>query len=237
MKRFRWQILIAAAGVILVLLLILALRGTSSPILPATPDARGGEYSEALIGGMQRLNPVLDVRNAPDRDVDRLVFSGLLRFDSTGVPIPDLAEGWMIAEGTEYTFRIRADAVWHDGEPVTAQDVVYTFGLIQDADYPGPKDLAALWRSVKVEALTAKEVRFTLSEPYSPFLDYLTTGLLPYHLLKGVGVKELDTLPFNLKPVGSGPFTVETLIVEGELIRGVTLRPFNNYYGDETGAG
>lgn len=231
MKRFRWQILIAAAGVILVLLLILALRGTSTPILPATPDTRGGEYSEALIGGMQRLNPVLDVRNAPDRDVDRLVFSGLLRFDSTGVPIPDLAEGWMITEGTEYTFRIRADAVWHDGEPVTAQDVVYTFGLIQDADYPGPKDLAALWRSVKVEALTAKEVRFTLSEPYSPFLDYLTTGLLPYHLLKGVGVKELDTLPFNLKPVGSGPFRVETLILEGESIHGVTLLPFDKYYG------
>ena len=88
MKRFRWQILIAAAGVILVLLLILALRGTNAPILPAAPETRGGEYSEALVGGMQRLNPVLDVRNPPDRDVDRLVFSGLLRFDSTGVPIP-----------------------------------------------------------------------------------------------------------------------------------------------------
>ncbi|MBN2086140.1 MAG: peptide ABC transporter substrate-binding protein [Anaerolineales bacterium] len=231
MKRFRWQILTAAVGVILVLLLILALRGTNTPVLPNAPETRGGEYSEALIGGMQRLNPVLDVRNAPDRDVDRLVFSGLLRFDSTGVPVQDLAEGWLIENGTTYYFRIRDDAFWHDGEPVTAQDVVYTFGLIQDNNYPGRKDLAALWRSVKVEALSAKEVRFTLSEPYAPFLDYLTTGLLPYHLLNGVGVKELDALPFNLKPVGSGPFTVDTLIVEEEKILGVTLRPFEKYYG------
>jgi len=235
MKRFRWQILIAAAGVILVLLLILALRGINTPILPDAPETHGGEYTEALIGGMQRLNPVLDVRNPPDRDVGRLVFSGLVRFDSTGVPVPDLAEGWVIENGTAYYFRIRKDAFWHDGEPVTAQDVVYTFGLIQDNNYPGRKDLAELWRSVKVEALSAKEVRFTLSEPYAPFLDYLTTGLLPSHILAGVGVKELDSLPFNLKPIGSGPFMVETVIVEGEKILGVTLRPFEKYYGTKPG--
>jgi len=126
-----------------------------------------------------------------------------------------------------------ADAVWQDGQPVTAKDVVYTFGLIQDRNYPGPGDLAALWRSVKVDALDAKTVRFTLSEPYAPFLDFLSTGLLPEHLLAGVGVKELDTLPFNLKPVGSGPFAVETVIVEGESIRGVTLRPSGKYYGSK----
>jgi peptide/nickel transport system substrate-binding protein len=159
----------------------------------------------------------------------------LLRFDSTGVPVPDLAEGWVIENGTAYYFRIRKDAFWHDGEPVTAQDVVYTFGLIQDNNYPGRKDLAELWRSVKVEALSAKEVRFTLSEPYAPFLDYLTTGLLPSHILAGVGVKELDSLPFNLKPIGSGPFMVETVIVEGEKILGVTLRPFEKYYGTKPG--
>jgi peptide/nickel transport system substrate-binding protein len=232
MKRFRWQILIAAAGVILVLLLILALRGMNAPILPAVTETRGGEYSEAVVGALQRLNPILDIRNVPDRDADRLIFSGLVRFDSAGSAIPDLAEGWYIADGgTTYTVKIRQDAVWHDGEPVTAQDVVYTFGLIQDSNYPGPKDLAELWRSVKVDAVSAKVVRFTLSEPYAPFLDYLATGLLPYHLLNGVGVKELDTLAFNLKPVGTGPFEVETLTVDGTTIRGVTLRPFAKYYG------
>jgi peptide/nickel transport system substrate-binding protein len=232
--RFRWQILIAGVGIVLVLLLILALRGTSTPILPEPAEVRGGEYKEALVGGLQRLNPVLDVRNPPDRDVDRLIFSGLVKFDCAGSPVPDLSDGWVISDGgTVYTFRIREDAVWQDGEPVTARDVVYTFGLIQDRDYTGPSDLAALWRSVRVEAVDAKQVRFTLSEPYAPFLDYLAAGLLPEHLLGGTGVRELDTLAFNLKPVGSGPFSVETVIVDGETIRGVTLRPNEKYYGDK----
>ncbi len=232
MKRFRWQILIAAVGVVLVLLLIWGLRGTASQTATAVPEDRGGEYSEAVVGALQRLNPILDIRNAPDRDVDRLVFSGLVRFDSTGIPVPDLAEGWVIAdEGKTYNIVINKDAVWHDGQPVTANDVVYTYSLIQDKDYPGPDDLAALWRSVKVEAVSAKLVRFTLSEPYAPFLDYLSTGLLPAHKLNGVGVKELDTLSFNLEPTGSGPFAVDRLIVEGESIRGVSLKPFEKYYG------
>jgi peptide/nickel transport system substrate-binding protein len=232
MRRFRWQILIAAGGILIVLLLILELRGSTSPILNLVPESGGGEYSEAVVGALQRLNPVLDIRNAPDHDIDRLVFSGLVRFDSDGVPVGDLAEGWVISDGGKtYTFKIRTDAVWQDGQPVTSEDVAYTFGLIQDPDYPGPDDLAELWRSVQVTPITAKEVRFTLSEPYSPFLDYLATGLLPSHLLRGVGVKELDTLSFNLKPVGSGPYAVDTLIVEGDSIRGVTLRPFDQYYG------
>jgi peptide/nickel transport system substrate-binding protein len=235
MKRFRWQILIAAVGIVLVLLLIWGLRGSGPQATEtAVPADRGGEYSEAVIGALQRLNPILDARNAPDRDVDRLVFSGLVRFDSAGNPVPDLAEGWVVAdEGKTYNIVLRKDAVWHDGQPVTANDVVYTFSLIQDSDYPGKDDLAALWRSVKVEALSAKLVRFTLSEPYAPFLDYLATGLLPEHLLQGVGVKELDSLPFNLEPVGTGPFRVETLIVEGESIRGVSLRPFDKFYGNK----
>jgi peptide/nickel transport system substrate-binding protein len=234
MKRFRWQILIAAAGVALVLLLIWGLRGTAPQGATPPPEDRGGEYSEAVIGALQRLNPVLDIRNPPDHDVDRLIFSGLVRFDGAGAPVPDLAEGWVIADGGKtYTVVIRKDAVWHDGQPVTANDVLYTFSLIQDEAYPGPEDLAELWRSVKVEALSAKLVRFTLTEPYAPFLDYLATGLLPAHKLNGIGVGELDGLSFNLAPVGSGPFTVETVIVEGDSIRGVTLRPFAEYYGEK----
>jgi peptide/nickel transport system substrate-binding protein len=234
MKRFRWQILIAAVGVALVLLLIWGVRGSAPQRTADVPEDRGGQYSEALIGALQRLNPVLDVRNPPDHDVDHLVFSGLVQFDCTGVPIPDLAEGWVVSDGGEtYNVIIRENAYWHDGRPVTANDVVYTFGLIQDEAYPGPDDLAALWRSVKVEAVSAKLVRFTLSEPYAPFLDYLATGLLPAHVLNGVGVKELDGMPFNLAPIGSGPYAVETLIVEGENIHGVTLRPFEKYYGEQ----
>jgi peptide/nickel transport system substrate-binding protein len=146
MKRFRWQILIAAVGIGLILLLIWAVRGAGLRIAPAGPaTVRGGKYTEALVGALQRLNPVFDYRNPADRAVDRLIFSGLVRFDSTGVPLPDLAEGWVIGDDlTTYTLIIRPDARWHDGREVTARDVVYTYGLLQERAYPGPYDLAAL---------------------------------------------------------------------------------------------
>ncbi len=237
MKRFRWQILIAIFGVALILLLILGMRGGGSrTAAPAGPEkVRGGTYSEALVGGLQRLNPIFDYRNPPDRDVDRLVFSGLIRFDSAGKPQPDLAGGWAIGEDKlTYTLAIRPDAVWHDGEPVTAADVVYTYGLLQEKAYPGPSDLAALWQAVKVEAVQEKVVRFTLPEPYAPFLDYLAVGLLPSHLLSGVNITDLDSRTFNLEPVGSGPFRVRTVLLdESNNITGVSLVPFEKYYGDK----
>jgi peptide/nickel transport system substrate-binding protein len=234
MMRFRWQILIAAAGVILVVLLILVLRGGGAPASTVTRAPLGGDYKEGIVGALQRLNPVLDVRNPSDHDIDRLIFSGLVKFDSTGLPVPDLAQGWVVSDGGKtYTVVIRPDAVWQDGYPVTAKDVVYTFGLIQQDGYPGSKELADLWRPIKVTALSAKLVRFELAEPYAPFLDYLAMGLLPEHLLTGVDVKKLDTMTFNLKPVGTGPFKVETLIVDGDAIKGVTLVPFSGYYGSK----
>lgn len=234
MMRFRWQILIAAAGVILVVLLILVLRGSGAPVSTVTQAPSGGEYTEAIVGGLQRLNPILDVRNPADHAVDRLIFSGLAKFDSSGLPVPDLAQGWVVSDGGKtYTVVIRPDAVWQDGYPVTAKDVVYTFSLIQQDGYPGQKMMADLWKPVKITALSAKLVRFELSEPYAPFLDFLSTGLLPEHLLSGVDVKKLDSMTFNLKPVGSGPFKVETLIVDGDTIQGVTLVPFSGYYGSK----
>jgi peptide/nickel transport system substrate-binding protein len=234
MMRFRWQILIAAAGVVLVVLLILVLRGGGTPVSTVTQAPLGGEYKEAIVGGLQRLNPILDVRNPPDHDVDRLIFSGLVKFDSTGKPVPDLAQGWVVSDGGKtYTVVIRSDAIWQDGYPVTAKDVAYTFGLIQEDGYPGRADLATLWRPIKVTALSAKLVKFELAEPYAPFLDYLATGLLPEHLLSGVDIKKLDGMTFNLKPVGSGPFKVESLIVDGDTIKGVTLVPFSGYYGSK----
>jgi peptide/nickel transport system substrate-binding protein len=236
MKRFRWQILIAVLGVALILLLILGVRGGTARIAPAGPETvRGGKYTEALVGALQRLNPIFAYRNPPDRDVDRLVFSGLIRFDSAGVPLPDLAGGWVIGEDKlTYTLAIRPNAVWHDGKPVTAADAVYTYGLLQDKAYPGASDLATLWRSIKVEALQERVVRFTLPEPYAPFLDYLTVGLLPAHILSGAGVTDLDSLTFNLEPVGSGPFRVRTVLLdEANNITGVSLVPFEHYYGEK----
>jgi len=117
--------------------------------------------------------------------------------------------GWEAApDGSSYTFWIRPAARWHDGAPVTAEDVLFTVGLIQNPQYTGP--LAAAWRDVQVERLDERTVRFHMVQgAFAPFLEYTSLGLLPAHLLGKLSVREVQTSTFNLQPVGSGPFRVK----------------------------
>lgn len=230
MRNLRWQLLIAVGGLFLVIGLLLG----QPPGLqtPAPQPVPGGIYSEALIGSPMRLDPVLDFANQADRDIDRLIFSGLVRYDTSGRPMPDLAESWSVsADATVYTFALRRDAVWHDDVPLTSADVVYTYSKLQFPDYPGPADLGALWQQIQVIPLDDHTVQFQLPEPFAPFFDYLSMGLLPDHLLRGVSAADLIDHPFHLQPVGTGPFRFEGFLVEADEIRGVSLSAFTDYYG------
>ena len=192
----------------------------------------GGAYTEALVGAVSRLNPLLDDGNQVDRDIDRLLYRGLVGFDGRGLPLPDLAEGWSVsADGTLVTVTLRDDAVWHDGEPVTSDDVIYTFSQFQDPDYPGPQDLVEMWQAINIIRLDDRTVQFQLPEPFAPFLDYLSEGLLPDHLLRGAQIEDLIDHPFNLEPVGTGPFRFERFLLEDGEITGVGLAAFDDFYG------
>ena len=172
---------------------------------------------------------MLDYYNQVDRDVDRLVFSSLIKFDHRGLPQGDLAETWGISQnGETYNFSIRPDAVWHDGEPVTSFDVIFTVELMRDEGIPLPEDLREFWNSVEVKDLDEKTLQLILPEPFTPFLDYLAFGILPEHILGGLSVEEIIDHPFNLQPVGSGPFLFEDITVNGEDIEGMTLGAFGD---------
>jgi peptide/nickel transport system substrate-binding protein len=230
MKSIRWQLIIILVAGILVGALLLS--GQSGFRLFSPSPAKGGLYTEALVGGLQRLNPLLDFYNQPDRDVDRLVFSGLLRFDSRGEAQTDLAEKWGVSmDGLTYNFDIQPKAVWHDGQPVTSADVVFTIEKMRDTASVLPEDLKTLWKSVEVVALSDKSLQFQLAEAYAPFKDYLTFGILPKHLLGNLGYNEIVNASFNIQPVGSGPYRFEKLIVEDGQIKGVALKANENYYG------
>ncbi len=193
---------------------------------------RGGTYVEALTGSLQRLNPVLDFYNSVDRDVDRLVFSGLIRFDERGVPQPDLAESWGISkDGMIYNFALRPNIKWHDGEPLTSEDIVFTVELLREGGEVVPSDLQSFWKDIEVVALDQSDIQFRLPEPFAPFLDYLSFGILPKHLLGGMSFQDIINAPFNIQPVGTGPYRFERLIVENDQIRGVALSVFDQYYG------
>jgi peptide/nickel transport system substrate-binding protein len=229
MKKLRWQILVVAVTIVIVALLLLSQQPISTPFLPEA--APGGIYTEALIGSLGRLNPMLDWNNSADRDINRLIFSGLIRFDSHGLPQPDLAEAWGTSpDGTLYNFSIRSNAVWHDGQPVTSDDVIFTVEVIKSAGSLFPQDIKDLWSQIEVKRLDDKTLQFKLPEPFAPFLDYATFGVLPKHLLESVPADQLASAQFNLQPIGTGPYKFDRLMISGGQITGVALTVNEDYY-------
>ena len=165
--------------------------------------------------------------------MDQLLFNGLLRFDSEGIPQADLAESWGISQdGTIYNFSLRTDVLWHDGEPFTSEDVLYSIGLLQSQHGLIPEDMRNLWAEVEVVALSDSQMQFLLPEPYAPFLDYLTFGILPEHILGGMTLDQIIDDPYNLAPIGTGPFRFQRLLVENDKIIGVVLEAFDAYFLD-----
>jgi len=233
MRKMVWQLVIVVLALIAIAVLLLSQQPALLPVTPEVQPSSGGVYSEGLIGSFNRLNPVLDYANSADRDVDRLIFSSLLRFDDRGLPVNDLVESMGISQdGHNYNISLRENVLWHDGQPLTSEDVLFTVGLLSSDDLPVPDDVRDLWQTVEAEALDEHTFQFRLPEPYSPFLDYLTFGILPQHLLGDLSPQEIVDSQFNLQPVGSGPYRFDHFLVENDEIIGVSLAAFEDYYAD-----
>jgi len=194
----------------------------------------GGTYSEGMVGAFTNGNPIYATGTA-DVAVSRLVFASLLKYDANGTLQNDLAETWSSnARGTDYTFKLKPNLTWHDGQPLTAQDVVYTYQLIQNPDARSP--LAGGFQNIKIVANDNRTVTFTLPGALSSFPYSLTTGIVPQHILSVVPTANLRADRFNSSGlVGSGPFRLSALQVTGDTPSSrqeqVALVPFDNYYG------
>ncbi len=235
MKKLRWPFLIVLLALLAIAVLLYIQKPAALQVTKATQPrvepVQGGMYTEALIGSLSRLNPLLDSTNQPDRDVDRLLFSGLFQFDDRGLPQGDLADSYGISpDGLVYNVSLRANAVWHDGQPVTSEDVLFTISLLRDAGSPLSPDRRDFWNQVDVKGLDDKMIQFRLPEPFAPFLDYLTFGILPSHLFSDLTFADIENSSYNLKPVGSGPYQFERLIIESGQIAGIVLHVFDKYY-------
>ncbi len=208
-RHVRWQAVLALLGLVLIgALLSYATYTYTTQEVPA----RGGVYVEGVAGNPQYINPVLCQYNDVDRDLCALVFNGLLRFDERGDLQPDLAESWEVSPSSDvFTFTLRADARWHDGLRITADDVLFTIGLLQNPDLPILPDLAALWRSVLATKVDDRTIVLKLSEPYAAFPDYTTVrwfGVLPKHYWQRYNPRDMIHAQLNTQPIGSGPFRV-----------------------------
>lgn len=225
----KWPVIAAVIGVAAIAAVYAWSAVSLSPTSTIEVPAPGGTYVEGLIGQPKYLNPILSQADTVDQDIASLIFDGLTKISDDGTVVPELAQGWEISpDGKTYTFDLRPEAQWHDGWRVVAEDVVYTVHALQDPNYKGNPAYSQLWKGITVEKVSDSRVKFSLKDAYAPFLEFTTLGLLPSHLLAGTPAERLPESPFNLNPVGTGPFRV---IDAG--LREVTLEEFPDYYGSK----
>lgn len=188
----------------------------------------GGEVHEGVIGYARFINPVLAFTDA-DKDLTNLIYSGLLKANEKGELIGDLAETWSVSEdGLVYTVHIRPSAQFHDGEPVTTEDIEFTIQKVTDPTIKSSK--ATSWSGVTVTKTSPYEMTFTLKKPYAPFIENLTLGILPKHIWSTVAAEAFDVSSYNKEPIGSGPFKIKsTKQDKSGLYEYYELQPFEKY--------
>jgi len=194
----------------------------------------GHNYNEGLVGEIVRLNPVYADLNEVDRDITSLIFEGLTKYDPKQQKVVENVATHTLDENkTVYTFIMKEGITWHDGEPVTAEDIYFTYhDVIQHPEFENPI-LRNSFSGVTIEQVDDKTVTMTLNEPNSFFFTQLTTGLLPKHILDEVEITELDTHEFNQKPIGSGPYRVNQAYTRNQdETTEVALSYFKDYWKD-----
>lgn len=190
----------------------------------------GGTYVEGSLGEPKYINPLLAQASDVDRDLTALIFSSLLKYDSRGELQPDLAEIYEVSgDGLEYLFRLKNNLQWHDGFPLTADDVVFTVRLIQNNDYGSPQRIN--WQGVEIEKVDDQTVKIRLRAKYAQFLNNVTLGILPKHLWGNIQPAQLLLTDFNLRPIGSGPYKFKRLKKDNQgSVISYELEAFEQYY-------
>jgi peptide/nickel transport system substrate-binding protein len=193
------------------------------------------------------LNPVISSSNSTDDDLSQIIYSSLLKYDGQGGLVNDLTESYEISDDkTLYTFHLRKDVLWHDGQNLTAQDVLFTVNLITDPAYKSP--LRYNWQGIETSLPDDYTITFKISSPYVGLLNNLTFGILPKHIWEPISADQFHLADINLEPIGSGPYKYSSFqkdsggnIISYKLVANPTYyqgKPFIskitfNFYPDE----
>lgn len=191
---------------------------------------KGGEYTEGLVGSPKYINPLYASLSDVDNDISSLVFSSLLKRDGEGRLVKDLATNYQISNDFKtYTFQIRKDAKWHNGANLTVDDILFTYSMVKNGQYKSP--LERSFSGVDLEKIDESTIKFILPEPYAPFLELLTFGIIPQDLWYRVPPQGAGFAELNLKPVGSGPYKFKSLTKDkvGQ-IKSYSLAVNDDYY-------
>ncbi len=189
-------------GLVLFISTLGILENINESFLVSVP-MEGGSISEGVLGTPRFINPVLALSDA-DRDLVALTYSGLMRKSADGTLVPDLAASVDEAkDGLSYTFVLKDNIYFHDGTPVTADDVVFTVNSVKDPVIKSPRK--GNWDGISISKVDEKTIKFTLKQTYASFMDTMTLGIMPAHIWSGSPIELNDA---NTNPIGTGPYKV-----------------------------
>ena len=209
---------------VLLLSTILILEYINKSFMVTVPQ-RGGSVSIGVVGVPRFINPIL-ANGEADLDLVSLVYSGLMRKNSEGVLIPDLASKYEMSEnGLTYTFTLKDNLYFQDGKPVTADDIIFTINKVKDSVIKSPYKVN--WDGVTVQKNDEKHIQFTLKQPFASFLENATIGIMPAHLWDNTPLELNDA---NTNPIGSGPYMISKVSKPSSgIIDSYELTPFKKF--------
>ncbi|RSK55262.1 ABC transporter substrate-binding protein [Bacillus canaveralius] len=235
MERRRWKTFLTL--LISVLLLAACSYGSESSTAPSgneeakgSEPKKGGKVSIPIVAD-PTFNPWHPNAYAESNVVNRVLFSGLTQPGKDLVPAPDLATSWETTEDElVWTFKLRDDVLWHDGEKFTAEDVAFTFNEIVLNKNLGANNASYFQKLEKVEVVDEHTVKFHMTSPVAALPAYLSfnTEIIPKHIFEGVDPWDLTS--FNKsKPIGTGAFKLKSY-TSGQK---VVLERNDDFYGEK----
>ncbi|MCK9275400.1 MAG: peptide-binding protein [Syntrophales bacterium] len=182
-------------------------KGEASP-------AYGDILVEGSIGDASNLIPILS-SDSTSHSISGFIFNGLVKYDKNLNLVGDLAESWDISpDGLVITFHLRKGVTWHDGEPFTAEDVLFTYRITVDPKTPTAY-AGDFLKVIKAEVPDPYTFRVTYEKPFAPALSSWGAAVLPRHLLEG---ENIASSSLGRHPIGTGPYMFKEWITGQKIV-------------------
>ncbi|MBD8032525.1 ABC transporter substrate-binding protein [Solibacillus merdavium] len=207
--------------VILLIIMCLMLTACNTASNTANSNPTENVLRYGITKSIEHLNPILTEEG--HSELQSLVYRGLMKQTETNDVVGDVAKSVTISEDElTYTFMLH-EATWHDGQPITADDVKFTLDQIRTPEVASPY-FSDFQTVVAVEIVDKHTVQIKVNEPTPTLLHKLKVGLLPQHIYEG---QDILTAPQNTAPVGNGPYVLKNWSADDVL----TFEANESFYG------
>ncbi len=196
----------------------------------------GGIYTEATVGTVQNLNPLAPSSSFFDKDVQALIFEGLLKYNPITKEIEDALGNLTVSEnGKLYEVTLKEDLKFSDGKDLDIADVLFTYSTLLKNPGLGNNDLYQAFEYIEINVVDDRTISFRLPEQNVFFKSLLTIPILPQSAFENTLIEEVldPDYPFNRRPIGAGPFKLKNIIPEDEGLYRVFLDKNHNYHRGE----